>query len=92
MGTDNRKGVLYAIFTASMWVFMAIVLKVITYELSPVTVVWFRFFFAYRFSHLFYPFFVFEIGSRYKIIMRPLQGPHDLYFLLFGEAISNVLM
>jgi drug/metabolite transporter (DMT)-like permease len=43
MGTDNRKGILYATFTASLWGFMAIVLKVITYELSPVTVVWFRF-------------------------------------------------
>lgn len=33
--------------TASFWGFMAIVLKFITYELSPVTVVWFRFFFAF---------------------------------------------
>ncbi len=47
MGTDNRKGVLYAAFTASMWGFMAIVLKVITYELPPVTVVWFRFISAF---------------------------------------------
>lgn len=47
MGTDNRKGALYALLTASMWGFMAIVLKVITYELSPVTVVWFRFAIAF---------------------------------------------
>jgi drug/metabolite transporter (DMT)-like permease len=47
MGSDNRKGVLYAVITASLWGFMAIVLKVVTYELSPVTVVWFRFFFAF---------------------------------------------
>ena len=47
MGTDNRKGILYAIFTASLWGFMAIILKVITNELSPITVVWFRFFFAF---------------------------------------------
>jgi drug/metabolite transporter (DMT)-like permease len=47
MGSDNRKGILYAIFTASLWGFMAIFLKVITYELSPITVVWFRFFFAF---------------------------------------------
>jgi len=47
MGTDNRKGILYAAFTASLWGFMAIVLKVITYELSPITVVWFRFLFAF---------------------------------------------
>lgn len=47
MGTDNRKGALYAIFTASLWGFMAIILKVITYELTPVTVVWFRFAIAF---------------------------------------------
>jgi len=47
MGTNNRKGILYAIFTASLWGFMAIVLKVITYELSPITVVWFRFLIAF---------------------------------------------
>jgi drug/metabolite transporter (DMT)-like permease len=47
MGSDNRKGVMYALITASFWGFMAIVLKVITYDLPPVTVVWFRFFFAF---------------------------------------------
>ena len=47
MGTDNRKGVLYAIITASLWGFLAIILKVITYEIPPVTVVWFRFFSAF---------------------------------------------
>jgi len=47
MGTDNRKGLLYAIFTASLWGFMAIILKVITNELPSVTVVWFRFFSAF---------------------------------------------
>jgi drug/metabolite transporter (DMT)-like permease len=47
MGSNNRKGILYATFTASLWGFMAIVLKVITYELSPITVVWFRFFIAF---------------------------------------------
>jgi drug/metabolite transporter (DMT)-like permease len=47
MGSDNRKGVMYAIFTASLWGFMAIILKVITSDLPPVTVVWFRFFTAF---------------------------------------------
>ena len=47
MGIDNRKGAMYALFTASLWGFMAIILKVITYDLSPVTVVWFRFAFAF---------------------------------------------
>ncbi len=41
--TDNSKGILYAIFTASLWGFLAIALKVAVTDLSPVTVVWFRF-------------------------------------------------
>lgn len=44
---DHRKGITYALITASFWGFMAIVLKFITYELPPLTVVWFRFFFAF---------------------------------------------
>lgn len=47
MANENRKGALYALFTASLWGFMAIILKVITYDLSPVTVVWFRFAIAF---------------------------------------------
>lgn len=47
MGMNHRKGLLFAIFTASLWGFMAIMLKVITYELSPVTVTWFRFSIAF---------------------------------------------
>ncbi len=47
MGNDNRKGAIYAMLTASLWGFMAIILKVITYELAPVTVVWFRFAIAF---------------------------------------------
>ncbi len=47
MGIDNRKGLLYAIFTATLWGFMAIALKVAVGGLSPVTVVWFRFITAF---------------------------------------------
>jgi len=47
MGNNNRKGALYALFTASLWGFMAIILKVITYDIPPVTVVWFRFAIAF---------------------------------------------
>ena len=47
MGSNNRKGALYALFTASLWGFMAIILKVITYDIPPVTVVWFRFAIAF---------------------------------------------
>lgn len=44
---DHRKGITYALVTASFWGFLAIVLKFITYELPPMTVVWLRFFLAF---------------------------------------------
>ena len=47
MSNSNRKGALYALYTASLWGFMAIILKVITYDIPPVTVVWFRFAIAF---------------------------------------------
>jgi drug/metabolite transporter (DMT)-like permease len=47
MGTDNRKGIIFAMFTASLWGFMAIILKLVTHEIHAVTVVWFRFFLAF---------------------------------------------
>lgn len=68
MGSDNRKGILYAIATASLWGFMAIVLKVITSELPPVTVVWFRFFFAFLVLASYT--FIFH-RSDFKIFRRP---------------------
>ena len=43
MMTNNSKGILYASLTAALWGFLAIALKVAVTELSPVTVVWFRF-------------------------------------------------
>ena len=44
---DNSKGILYASITASLWGFMAIVLKIIVADIDPVTVVWFRFAMAF---------------------------------------------
>ncbi len=41
--TNNSKGILYAAITASLWGFLAIALKLAVSNLSPVTVVWFRF-------------------------------------------------
>ncbi|MBN1117386.1 MAG: EamA family transporter [Bacteroidales bacterium] len=38
-----NKGVYYAAFTALLWGFLAIALKVALYELPPLTVTWFRF-------------------------------------------------
>ncbi len=43
MGNTNGKGLMYAVFTASLWGFLAIALKVALSGLSPIQVVWFRF-------------------------------------------------
>ncbi len=40
---DNTKGLMYAGFTALLWGFLAIALKVSLNDLKPVSVVWFRF-------------------------------------------------
>ena len=44
---NSSKGLLYASFTALLWGFLVIALKVAVYELKPVTVVWFRFSIAF---------------------------------------------
>ena len=44
---DSTKGLLYASFTALLWGFLVIALKVSVNELKPVTVVWFRFSIAF---------------------------------------------
>jgi drug/metabolite transporter (DMT)-like permease len=77
MGTDNRKGVMYAVFTASLWGFMAIILKIITNDLPPVTVTWFRFFLAFVVLSLWT--LVFR-RSDFRIFLRPP-------FLLFVTAV-----
>ncbi|MHA7111979.1 DMT family transporter [Sunxiuqinia elliptica] len=45
--STNRKGIMYAIITAFLWGFLAIVLKVAVQEVAPQTVVWFRFAIAF---------------------------------------------
>jgi len=82
MGTDNRKGILYAMFTASMWGFMAIVLKVITYELPPVTVVWFRFFSAFLMLSAWTLIFR---RNDFGIFRRP---PYQLFLAAFFLALN----
>ncbi|MCK4921106.1 MAG: DMT family transporter [Bacteroidales bacterium] len=44
---NNTKGLLYAGFTALLWGFLAIALKISLYTLKPATVVWFRFSIAF---------------------------------------------
>jgi drug/metabolite transporter (DMT)-like permease len=44
---DSTKGLLYAGFTAMLWGFLAIALKVSLKDLGPASIVWFRFFVAF---------------------------------------------
>jgi len=82
MGSDNRKGVLYAVFTASLWGFMAIILKIITSELQPVTVVWFRFAIAFLLLGLWTLIFR---KSDFRIFLRP---PFLLFLTAFFLAMN----
>jgi len=66
--TDNSKGILYAAFTASLWGFLAIALKVAVTDLSPVTVVWFRFTTAFLLLAILT--FIFR-RSDFKIFKKP---------------------
>jgi drug/metabolite transporter (DMT)-like permease len=65
---DHRKGLIFALITASFWGFMAIVLKVITDDLSPLTVVWFRFSLAFLLLALWSLFFR---RADFRIFTRP---------------------
>lgn len=41
--SNNQKGILYAVLTAFLWGFLAILLKVAVQKVAPQTIVWFRF-------------------------------------------------
>lgn len=63
-----NKGVYYAAFTALLWGFLAIALKVSVNELPPVTVTWLRF--AIAFTVLLVWYLLFD-RSKIKIIAKP---------------------
>ncbi len=63
-----NKGIYYAIFTAFLWGFLAIGLKVAVSSVPPVTVTWFRFVLAFSFMLLFY---LFRERQKLVILKRP---------------------
>ncbi|MFA8433029.1 MAG: DMT family transporter [Marinifilaceae bacterium] len=65
---QNLKGILFASITAFLWGFLAIALKVSLHDLDSITIVWFRFFFA--FSVLF-SYFLVKDRKQLNIIKRP---------------------
>ena len=63
-----NKGIYYSIFTAFLWGFLAIGLKVALADVSPLTVTWFRFTLAFGVLVLYYLIFNRE---RLKILIHP---------------------
>ena len=65
---DRRQGLIFAIATALLWGFLSIAMKVATRDVPVVTIVWFRFAFAFVFLMA----FVTRRGvSRLKVLRRP---------------------
>ncbi len=65
---NHTKGIIYASVTAFFWGFLAIALKVAVREIDPITVVWFRFFFAFILLAFWQ---LFSEPSSFKILIKP---------------------
>ena len=65
---NSSKGVYYASFTAFLWGFLAIILKVTLRSLSPVEVTWFRFSSAFVLLSVY---FLITKPNAFKIFRRP---------------------
>jgi len=63
-----NKGIYYASFTALLWGFLSIVLKVSLGAIDPMTLTWFRFTISFAILFLYYLFFH---RSKLKIIIKP---------------------
>ncbi len=66
--SSNYKGVLYAMVTALLWGFLPIFLKVSLKDLDPISIVWFRFTFAFSILFLYY---LITDKKQLNIIKRP---------------------
>ncbi len=62
------KGIYYAAFTAFLWGFLAIALKVVLNELPPLTVTWLRFAIAFVFLFIWY--LIFD-SPKTRILIKP---------------------
>ena len=76
----QTKGIIYASLTAFLWGFLAIALKVAVREVSPQTIVWFRFTIAFLLLALWH---VIYKPKEFKILIRP-----PLLLVLAALALS----
>lgn len=65
---NHTKGIIYASVTAFFWGFLAIALKVAVREIDPITVVWFRFLFAFLMLATWQ---LFTAPASFKILIKP---------------------
>jgi len=77
---NHTKGIIYASVTAFLWGFLAIALKVAVREIDPVTVVWFRFLFAFVLLAIWE---LFNHPATFKILIKP-----PLLLVLAALALS----
>ncbi|MCT4602194.1 MAG: DMT family transporter [Marinifilum sp.] len=68
ISASNYKGVLYAMVTAFLWGFLPIFLKVALQDIDPISIVWFRFSFAFLVLFIYY---LISDRKQLKIIKRP---------------------
>lgn len=77
---NHTKGIIYASITAIFWGFLAIALKIAVREVEPITIVWFRFVFAFL---LLAGWQAVKNPSSFKIIIKP-----PLLLILAAFALS----
>jgi len=79
---NNRKGILYACVTALFWGFLAILLKIAVKRVDSITIVWFRFLFAFI---LLLTWEFFHNKKEIKILIHP---PRILVFAAFALTLN----
>jgi len=78
----NRKGILYACITALFWGFLAILLKIAVKRVDSITIVWFRFLFAFLLL------LTWELSHNKKEIKILIHPPIILVFAAIALTIN----
>ncbi len=77
-------GILYAMVTATLWGFLAIMIKVAVVWVDPVTIVWFRFFTSFI---ILFTWFLFRDRDKLRILLKP---PFVLIIAALGLTINYI--
>jgi len=82
--SSNMKGAIFAMITAILWGFLPIFLKVALQEIDPISIVWFRFSFAFL---VLFTYYLITDRKQLYIIKRP---PLLLIFAALGLAVNYI--